>query len=161
MNRPEIEIRDALHRRTYPYQDRVVLSPRAPVRAGPARPARSVLASVLISVPLIGYFLWYYRATRDCEELLGEDLNPWQWLVMLFPGLVLLFPYGYAQAKLVARVELAAAEPLRAIAFVALCVGGFLLPALLPLVLQPRLNRALAADSMELRRARAVMLRAD
>jgi hypothetical protein len=57
-----------------------------------------------------------------------------------------------AQARIVARVELATRRPLPTVAYLALCVFGFVAPALLPLILQPRLNRAARMDVDELRR---------
>jgi hypothetical protein len=123
-------------------QDRLVL------REGAALPEERVIASrsvalwTVASLPLIGYFVWYYRALRDCERLLDDDSNPWFWMTMLFPGMILVVPYAIAQARLVARVEVATRMPLGTVAYLALCAAGFFLPALLPLVLQTRLNRA-------------------
>jgi hypothetical protein len=123
-------------------QDRLVL------REGAALPEERVIASrsvalwTVASLPLIGYFVWYYRALRDCERLLDDESNPWFWMTMLFPGMILVVPYAIAQARLVARVEVATRMPLGTVAYLALCAAGFFLPALLPLVLQTRLNRA-------------------
>jgi hypothetical protein len=123
-------------------QDRLVL------REGAALPEERVIASrsvalwTVASLPLIGYFVWYFRALRDCERLLDDDSNPWFWMTMLFPGMILVVPYAIAQARLVARVEVATRMPLGTVAYLALCAAGFFLPALLPLVLQTRLNRA-------------------
>jgi hypothetical protein len=67
-------------------------------------------------------------------------------MVMLFPGMALLVPYAIAQARLVARVEDASRQPLGTVAYISLCVAGLLVPALMPLALQPRLNRAARID---------------
>src|SRR5437763_16365597 len=92
----------------------------------------------LASLPLLGYFGWYFRARRDCARLLDEGTEPWFWMAMLFPGMVLVIPYAIAQARVVARVEIASKMSLSTGAYLGLCVGGFLIPALMPLVLQPR-----------------------
>jgi hypothetical protein len=123
-------------------QDRLVL------REGAARPherliePRSVLLWTVLSLPLVGYFVWYYRALRDCARLLDDGSDPWFWMAMLFPGMILMVPYAVAQARIVSRVEVATRMPFATPAYLALSVGGFFLPALLPLVLQARLNRA-------------------
>lgn len=133
-------------------QDRLVLRPDA------ARPherviePHSVALWTLLSFPLVGYFFWYHRAQRDCNRLLDDSSDPWFWLTMVFPGMILVIPYAVAQARLVARVEVATRRPLSMVTYVALCVGGFLIPALMPLVLQPRLNRASRTDPAALRR---------
>jgi hypothetical protein len=123
-------------------QDRLVL------RKGVAPPGerviepRSVVLWTVLSLPLLGYFVWYYRALRDCARLLDDGSDPWFWMTMLFPGMLLIVPYAIAQAKLVARVEVATRMPFGIVAYLGLCVGGFFVPALMPLVLQTRLNRA-------------------
>jgi len=133
-------------------QDRLV------VREGMARPEdrliepRSVLLWTVLSLPLLGYFVWYYRALRDSARLLDDDSDPWLWMAMLFPGMLLVVPYAVAQARVVARVEIATRMPFGVVAYLALCVGGFFVPALLPLVLQPRLNRAARTKPVDLRR---------
>jgi hypothetical protein len=133
-------------------QDRVVL------REGAARPGEqviephSVLLWTIVSIPLLGYFVWYYRAHRDCSRLLNDSFDPWFWMAMLFPGMLLLLPYAIAQAKIAARVEIASRMALPTAGYLALCVAGFLIPALMPLVLQPRLNRAARIDPLALRR---------
>ena len=114
---------------------------------------RSTAMWALLSLPLLGYFVWYFRAQRDCSRLLDDGSEPWFWMAMLFPGMVLVVPYAIAQARLVARVEVASKRSLSAAAYLALCVGGFLLPALMPLVLQPRLNQAALIDPVALRRS--------
>lgn len=132
-------------------QDTVRLVPGAePDVDSPIEP-RSVPLSVLVSVPVVGYFYWYWHATRDCARLLDQDIDPWAWLCMIFPGMILVLPYFYAQGKLVARVEIATREPLGGPAFFTLLLAGVLVPALLPLTLQPRLNRAALTDIRELR----------
>ena len=113
---------------------------------------RSTALWTLLSLPLLGYFVWYYRVHRDCARLLDDDSEPWFWMVMLFPGMVLLIPYAIAQARVVARVEIASKVSMSTAAYIGLCVGGFLIPALMPLVLQPRLNRAARIDPLRLRR---------
>jgi hypothetical protein len=115
------------------------------------QPQSAALWTVL-SLPLLGYFVWYFRATRDCSRLLDDRSQPWFWMAMLFPGMALVIPYLIAQARIVARVELASRESLSTALYLGLCVGGFLLPALMPLVLQPRLNRVARIDP-EQRRA--------
>src|SRR4051794_11443055 len=111
-------------------QDRLVL------REGAARPherliePRSVLLWTALSLPLVGYFVWYYRALRDCARLLDDGSDPWFWMTMLFPGMVLMVPYAAAQARIVSRVEVATRMPFGTPAYLALCVGGFFLPAL-------------------------------
>ena len=55
--------------------------------------------------------------------------------------MLLVVPYAAAQARVVARVELATQRPFGTVAYVGLCVGGFFVPALLTLVLQRRLNQ--------------------
>jgi hypothetical protein len=135
-------------------QDRLVL------REGSIHPnerliePRPVLLWVILSVPVVGYFFWYYRAQCDCARLLDDDSNPWFWMAMLFPGMLLVVPYAVAQARVVARVEVASRMPLRASTYLALCTGGFLIPALLPLVLQGRLNQAARTNPAQLRRLR-------
>jgi hypothetical protein len=126
--------------------------PGASPDIAPAIEPRPVAFSVLVSLPIVGYFWWYWQATRDVARLLDEEIDPWLWLCMVFPGMLLLVPYVYAQVKLVSRVEIATREPLSERAYLLVCLGGVLLPALLPLILQPRLNRAAAADAEELRR---------
>jgi formate-dependent nitrite reductase membrane component NrfD len=76
------------------------------------------------------------------------------WMAMLFPGMLLVIPYAVAQARIVARVEVATRRPLPTVAYLAVCVVGFVIPALLALVLQPRLNQAARMDVEELRRMR-------
>jgi hypothetical protein len=51
----------------------------------------------------------------------------------------------------VARVEVASKSSLSSAGYLALCVGGCVLPALMPLVLQPRLNQAARMDPAKLR----------
>jgi hypothetical protein len=68
--------------------------------------------------------------------------------------MVLVVPYAVAQARVVARIEVASGMPLRTPTYLALCAGGFLIPALLPLVLQGRLNRAARTHPEQLRRLR-------
>jgi hypothetical protein len=128
------------------------------LRAGVAAPGqraiepRSAALWTVLSLPLLGYFVWYYRAQRDCSRLLEDSSEPWFWMVMLFPGMVLVIPYAIAQARVVARVEVASRHTLSTAAYLGLCVGGFLIPALMPLVLQPRLNRAARTEPGQLRR---------
>lgn len=123
----------------------------APPREQAIQPHSTVLWTIL-SLSLLGYFFWYYRAQRECSRLLEDRSDPWFWMVMLFPGMLLLIPYAIAQARIVARVEIAARRPLPIVGYLALCVFGFVVPALLPLVLQPRLNQAARMDLQELRR---------
>jgi hypothetical protein len=136
--------------RTRP-QDRLLL------REGAAHPGERVIEPhsvalwTVLSLPVVGYFVWYYRAHRDCSRLLDDSSDPWFWLAMLFPGMLLVLPYAIAQAKIVARVETAARMPFGITAYLALCTGGFFIPALLPLVLQVRLNRAARMRPAELR----------
>lgn len=131
---------------------------RLQLRDGAATPGRrliephSVALWTVLSLPLIGYFVWYHRAQRDCSRLLDDSSDPWFWLAMLFPGMLLLIPYAIAQARIVARVEVASRLSLATAGYLALCVGGFLIPALMPLVLQPRLNRVAGMDPAQLRR---------
>ncbi|MBV9915373.1 MAG: hypothetical protein JO153_02635 [Solirubrobacterales bacterium] len=131
---------------------------RLRLREGAARPEdqviqpRSIVLWTLVSLPLLGYFVWYFRALRDCARLLDDDSDPWFWMVMLFPGMLLVIPYAVAQARLVARVEIATRRPFALAAYLGLCIGGFFAPALLPLTLQPRLNRAARMSHDELRR---------
>jgi hypothetical protein len=132
-------------------QDRLRLRPDAPPGHRVTEPHSTLLWTIL-SVSLIGYFVWYYRATRECSRLLDHSSDPWMWMAMLFPGMLLVVPYAIAQARIVARVEIASRRPLHTAAYLALCVFGFVIPALLPLVLQPRLNRASRIDVEELRR---------
>lgn len=130
------------------------------LREGAARPGerliepRPVLLWVILSLPVVGYFFWYYRAQRDCSRLLHDDSDPWFWMAMLFPGMLLVIPYAIAQARIVARVEVASRMPLGTATYLALCAGGFFIPALLPLVLQGRLNQAAQTDPAQLRRLR-------
>jgi hypothetical protein len=133
-------------------QDSVRLVPGAEPDIVHAIEPRSVVVSVMVSLPIVGYFWWYWQATRDVARLLDEQIDPWFWLCMVFPGMLLFVPYVYAQVKLVARVEIATREPLSRPAYLLACLGGVVLPALLPLVLQPRLNRAAQADAEELRK---------
>jgi hypothetical protein len=133
-------------------QDTVRLVPGATADIVPAIAPRSVAFSTLVSLPIVGYFWWYWQATRDVARLLDEELDAWFWLCMVFPGMLLVVPYVYAQVKLVARVEVATREPLSQMAYLLTCLGGVIVPGLLPLVLQPRLNRAARVDAEELRR---------
>jgi hypothetical protein len=121
-------------------QDEVTL--REPLLSTPLIPRRSRALAVAVSLPLIGYTYWYYRATSDAHLLLGRRANPWPWVVMVFPGVLLVLPYAYAQAKLVARVEVATGRAFSSAAYVLLCLTGFVLPAVLAFVLQARLNEA-------------------
>jgi hypothetical protein len=114
--------------------------------------AHSAALWTVLSLPMIGYFIWYRRAHRDCSRLLSDSADPWFWLVMVFPGMLLVLPYAIAQARMVARVELATRRPLPTAGYLALCVFGFFVPALLPLALQPRLNHAARIDHTTLRR---------
>jgi hypothetical protein len=132
-------------------QDRLRLRPDASPTRGVIDPRSAVLWTIL-SLSLIGYFIWYFRAQRDCSRLLNRDSDPWLWMAMLFPGMLLVIPYAVAQARIVARVEIASRRPFPTLAYVALCVLSFVIPALLPLVLQPRLNGAARMDPALLRR---------
>jgi hypothetical protein len=132
-------------------QDHLRIRPDGPAREHRVIEPRSTLLWTLLSLPLLGYFVWYWRALRDCSRLLDDDSEPWFWLAMLFPGLILVIPYAAAQARVVARVEVASRVSLSSAGYLALCVGGFLIPALMPLVLQPRLNRAAQIDPVRLR----------
>ena len=132
-------------------QDRLRLAPGASVRPSVIEPHSTPMWTVL-SFSLIGYFIWYFRAQRDCSRLLDHDSDPWFWMAMLFPGMLLLIPYAVAQARIVARVEVATRRPLPTAGYLAVCVLAFLIPALLPLVLQPRLNQAARMDPEQLRR---------
>lgn len=133
-------------------QDRLRL--RADIASPVARviDPRPVALWTLLSLPLVGYFFWYFRAQSDCTRLREDTSDTWFWMVMLFPGMLLVIPYAIAQARLVARVEVATRRSLGTAAYLALCVGGFLVPALMPLVLQPRLNQAARTDPTQLRR---------
>lgn len=115
-------------------------------------PTRSVALWTVLSLSIVGYLVWYYRAQRDCQRLLDRDWDEWMWMAMLFPGMLLIVPYAVAQAQMVARVEVAGRRPLPTAVYLALCTVGFLVPALLPLVLQPRLNQAARLAPDELRR---------
>jgi len=137
-----------------PPQDRVVLREGAAPPGGGLIESRSTALWTLLSLPVLGYFAWYYLAQRDCRRLLEDASDPWFWMVMLFPGMLLVIPYAVAQARIVARVEIATRRPLPAAAFVALCVVSFFVPAILPLALQRRLNEAARMDPDELRRLR-------
>ena len=132
-------------------QDRLRLRPDAAPGHRVIEPHSTILWTVL-SLSLIGYFVWYYRAQRECSRLLDHESDPWLWMAMLFPGMLLVVPYAVAQARIVARVEIASRRPLKTAAYLALCVSGFVIPALMPLVLQPRLNAAARIDPDQLRR---------
>ena len=132
-------------------QDHLRLRPDAPPEHRLIDPHSTVLWTIL-SLSLIGYFFWYFRATRECSRLLDRSSDPWMWMAMLFPGMLLVIPYAIAQARIVARVEVASRRPLPTVGYLAVCVVGFVIPALLPLVLQPRLNQAARMDVEELRR---------
>lgn len=132
-------------------QDHLRLRPDAPPEHRPIDPHSTVLWTIL-SLSLIGYFIWYFRATRECSRLLDRSSDPWMWMAMLFPGMLLVIPYAIAQARIVARVEVASRRPLPTVGYLAVCVVGFVIPALLPLVLQPRLNQAARMDVEKLRR---------
>ncbi len=133
-------------------QDQLRLrSGAAPPRERVIQPHSTALWTIL-SLSLLGYFFWYYRAQRECQQLLEDRSDPWLWMMMLFPGMLLVIPYAIAQARVVARVEIAARQPLHTALYLAVCVFGFVVPALIPLVLQPRLNRAAQMDPEQLRR---------
>jgi len=132
-------------------QDHLRIRPAAAAREQRVIEPRSTLLWTVLSLPLLGYFVWYWRALRDCSRLLDDDSEPWFWLAMVFPGLILVIPYAAAQARVVARVEVASRVSLSSAGYLALCIGGFLIPALMPLVLQPRLNRAAQIDPVKLR----------
>jgi hypothetical protein len=132
-------------------QDHLRIRPEAAVREQRVIQPRSTMLWTVLSVPLLGYFVWYWLALRDCSRLIDDDSEPWFWMAMLFPGLILVIPYAAAQARVVARVEVASKSSLSSAGYLALCVGGCLLPALMPLVLQPRLNRAAQIDPATLR----------
>ena len=83
-------------------QDRLRLRDDAPRPEVRLIEPRSVALWTLLSLPLVGYFFWYYFAHRDCSLLAEDDAtNPWFWLAMIFPGMVLVIPYAAAQAKIV------------------------------------------------------------
>jgi hypothetical protein len=132
-------------------QDHLRIRPGAAVREHRVIQPRSTVLWTVLSLPLLGYFVWYWRALRDCSRLIDDDSEPWFWMAMLFPGLILVIPYVAAQARVVARVEVASKSPLSSAGYLALCVGGCVLPALMPLVLQPRLNQAARMDPAKLR----------
>jgi hypothetical protein len=146
MNQPLARLPD--HARP---QDRLRIRSEADVRAQRVIQPRPTALWVLLSLPLLGYFVWYWLTLRDCSRLVDDDSEPWFWMAMLFPGLILVIPYAAAQARVVARVEVASRSSLSSAGYLALCVGGFFLPALMPLVLQPRLNRAAQIDPAKLR----------
>lgn len=133
-------------------QDRLVVRPGAAQPREQVIETHSVALWTLLSFPLVGYFFWYHRAQRDCSRLLEDNSDAWFWLTMVFPGMILAIPYAIAQARLIARVEVASRRPLPTPAYLALSIAGFLIPALLPLVLQPRLNQAARTDPTVLRR---------
>jgi hypothetical protein len=135
-------------------QDRLLLREGAAGREQRLIEPHSVLLWTVLSLPLLGYLVWYYRALRDCARLLDDGSEPWFWMTMLFPGMLLVVPYAVAQARVVARVELATRSPFGTPAYLGLCVGGFFVPALLALVLQGRLNRAAMISPAQLRRLR-------
>jgi hypothetical protein len=132
-------------------QDHLRIRSEATVRAQRVIAPRSTVLWTVLSLPLLGYFVWYWLALRDCSRLIDDDSEPWFWMAMLFPGLILVIPYAAAQARVVARVEVASRSSLGSVAYLALCVCGFFVPALMPLVLQPRLNRAAQIDPARLR----------
>lgn len=133
-------------------QDRLRLREGAALPVERVIEPHSVVLWTLVSLPVIGYFVWYFRALRDCTRLIDDGSDPWFWMAMLFPGMFLIIPYAVAQARLVARVEIATRRPFGLAAYLGLCGGGFFAPALLPLVLQPRLNRAALTSPAELSR---------
>jgi hypothetical protein len=132
-------------------QDHLRIRSDTAVREQRMIPPRSTALWTVLSLPLLGYFVWYWLALRDCSRLLDDDSEPWFWMAMLFPGLILVIPYAAAQARVVARVEVASGSSMSSVGYLALCVGGCLVPALMPLVLQPRLNRAAQIDPAKLR----------
>jgi hypothetical protein len=132
-------------------QDHLRIRPEGAVRGQRVIEPRSTLLWTVLSLPLLGYFVWYWRTLRDCSRLLDDDSEPWFWMAMLFPGVVLVIPYAAAQARVVARVEVASRLSLSSAAYLALCIVGFLIPAVMPLVLQPRLNQAAGIDPARLR----------
>ena len=132
-------------------QDHLRIRPGAAMREQRVIQPRNIVLWTVLSLPLLGYFVWYWLASRDCSRLIDDDSQPWFWMAMLFPGLILVIPYVAAQARVVARVEVASRSSLRSAGYIALCVGGCVIPALMPLVLQPRLNRAAGIDPARLR----------
>src|SRR6185437_2775835 len=88
-------------------QDHLRIRPDAAVREHRVIQPRSIVLWTVLSLPLLGYFVWYWRALRDCTRLIDDDSDPWFWMAMLFPGLILVIPYMAAQARVVARVEVA------------------------------------------------------
>jgi hypothetical protein len=132
-------------------QDHLRIRSDATVRAQRVIGPRSTVLWTVLSLPLLGYFVWYWLTLRDCSRLVDDDSEPWFWMAMLFPGLILVIPYAAAQARVVARVEVATRSSMSSVAYLALCVGGCLVPALIPLVLQPRLNRAARIEPAKLR----------
>ena len=135
-------------------QDRLLLREGALPAGEHVIASRSPALWMLLSLPLLGYFVWYHRAQCDCRRLLDDNSDPWLWMALLFPGMFLLVPYAIAQARIVARVELASRMPFSTVAYLALCVGGFFVPALLAVALQRRLNAAARVDPAQLRRMR-------
>jgi hypothetical protein len=131
---------------------------RLRIREGAVRPEERVIEPhsvalwTVLSLPLVGYFVWYYRAQRDCARLLDDSSDPWFWMAMLFPGMLLVLPYAVAQARIVARVEVASRVTFGTPVYLALCAGSFLIPALLPLTLQGRLNQAARMQPADVRR---------
>jgi len=135
-------------------QDQLRLKPGTVAEGERAIEPHSVALWTVLSLPVAGYFFWYYRAQRDCSRLLEDSSDPWFWMAMLFPGMLLVIPYAIAQTRIAARVEVATRRSLGMAAYFALCLGGFVIPALMPLVLQPRLNDAARMDPVSLRRSR-------
>lgn len=133
-------------------QDQLILREGAAAPAERAIEPQSVLLWTVVSLPLVGYFVWYFRALRDCGRLLDDRSDPWFWMAMLFPGMLLIIPYAIAQARLIARVEIATRRSFGLLAYLALCIAGFFVPAVLALALQSRLNRAANMSPAELRR---------
>jgi hypothetical protein len=132
-------------------QDHLRIRSDAAERAQRVIGPRSTVLWTVLSLPLLGYFVWYWLALRDCARLVDDDSEPWFWMAMLFPGLILVIPYAAAQARVVARVEVASRSSMSSVGYLALCVGGCLVPALMPLVLQPRLNHAARMEPAKLR----------
>ena len=60
-------------------QDRLRLREGAALPVERVIEPHSVVLWTLVSLPVIGYFVWYFRALRDCTRLIDDGSDPWFW----------------------------------------------------------------------------------
>ena len=72
-------------------QDRLRLRECAALPVERVIEPHSVVLWTLVSLPVSGYFVWYFRALRDCTRLIDDGSDPWFWMAMLAIIAIVLF----------------------------------------------------------------------